>query len=144
MTWHVLVDVQEPMLLVTVSITLQQQQQQRQQQQQQRNVSPSRPCPVMSGRQRVQLLTGLAQLAGVSRLAVGFTQVIMQQQQQQQQQQAACAAPGVMAAAGVASLTCTVSAMMGAAGCHKPAAVFCCCFKNVCSRAHSACCTSIR
>jgi hypothetical protein len=105
------------MLLVTIRITMQQQSQQQsqQQQQQQDGLSPSTPRVLsLSGQQRVQLLTGLAQLAGVSRLAVGVTQVKQQQHQQQQQQQrqrAGSAAAAGAAAAGIASLTCTVSAV---------------------------------
>jgi hypothetical protein len=94
------------MLLVTISITLQQSQQP----QQQLDPSLSRPCTHLSGQQRVQLLTGLARLAGVSKLAVGITQV--KQQQQQQKQHAVSAASSAVAAAGMESLTCTVSAVV--------------------------------
>jgi hypothetical protein len=99
------------MLLVTVSITLQPQSQQQQQQQHQPDLSLPRPCLRLSGQQRVQLLTGLAQLAGVSKLAVGITQV----KQQQQHVKLASAAAG--AAAGVATLTCTVSAAVSRSCC---------------------------
>jgi hypothetical protein len=125
---------QDPLLLVTVSISLKQQQQQllgpyvnlyalketataQQQQQQHSQVSPLGYLS-FSGQQRVLLLSGLAQLAGVDRLAVGLTRVEMQQQQQQQQRESSGEAVKDKAAAGVASLTCTVSVTANGCCCH--------------------------
>jgi hypothetical protein len=128
--------VQEPLLLVTIQITRKQVQEQQQYFTDHIGQSPVIPgrynSNSLSGRHRVMLLSGLAKLAGVSRLAVGLTTVKMQQQQQQQQQ-GPCA---LAAAAGVASLKCTVSDIR-LPGCYSGSCIcldrvfgFCICFSD--------------